>query len=72
MTSRARLLAAVAVLAVVHAGADVDAGADTLATNTSPNAAAPPPMRVNAQAVQKAMQDEIGRASCRERVCLVV
>ena len=60
MTSRARLVA-VAVLTVVCAGAGVDAGADTLVT-TSPNPAVPTPVRVNAQAVQKAMQDEIARS----------
>ena len=60
MTARARLLA-VAALVVVVAVAGVDAGADTLVT-PSPNPTAPTPVRVNPQAVQKAMQDEIARS----------
>jgi predicted Zn-dependent protease len=60
MTAPARLLAAAVLLA-----AGSDAGADTLATTatpTTPAAAAPAPLRVNPQAVQKAMQDEIARS----------
>ena len=62
MTARARSLAVAALVGVVVvAAADVDAGADTLAI-TNPNATAPTPVRVNPQAVQKAMQDEIARS----------
>jgi len=62
MTARARSLAVAALAGVVAiAVADVDAGADTLVA-PSPNTTAPTPVRVNAQAVQKAMQDEIARS----------
>jgi TldD protein len=53
MTARVPISLAVVILAA----AGGDAGADSL---TTPNV--PPPMRVNAQAVQKAMQDEIARS----------